>query len=59
MPKKVNNGNASNRHIRLPNKILALPNADKAFHEKWYKGRNHLNIPHPFRCVALGPPNCG
>jgi hypothetical protein len=44
---------------RLPNKILALPNADKAFHEKWYKGRNMLNIPHPFRCVALGPPNCG
>ena len=25
--------------VRLPNKILALPNADKAFHEKWYKGR--------------------
>lgn len=51
MSKKVN--------LRLPNKILALPNADKAFHEKWYKGRNMLNIPHPFRCVALGPPNCG
>jgi len=44
---------------RLPNKIIALPNADKNFHEKWYKGRNMLNIPHPFRCVALGPPNCG
>jgi len=51
MPKKVN--------IRLPNKILALPNADKAFHEKWFKGRNALNFPHPFRCVALGPPNVG
>ena len=51
MPKKVK--------MRLPNEILALPNADKLFHEKWYKGRNMLNIPHPFRCVALGPPNCG
>jgi hypothetical protein len=45
--------------LRLPNKILALPNPDKAFHEKWYKGRNMLNIPHPFRCVCLGPPNVG
>ena len=45
--------------VRLPNEILALPNADKAFHEKWKEGRNMLNIPHPFRCVCLGPPNCG
>ena len=45
--------------MRLPNEILALPNADKTFHESWTKGRNMLNIPHPFRCVALGPPNCG
>ena len=45
--------------MRLPNKILALSNPDKEFHEKWYKGRNMLNIPHPFRCVALGPPNVG
>ena len=44
---------------RLPNKILALPNPDKEFHEKWYKGRNMLNIPHPWRAVFLGPPNCG
>ena len=51
MPKRVK--------PRLPNQILALPNADKAFHEKWGKGRNMLNIPHPFRCVCLGPPNCG
>ena len=47
------------RNIRLPNKILALPNKDKEFHERWYKGRNALNIPHPFRAVLLGPPNCG
>jgi hypothetical protein len=45
--------------MRLPNKILALPNPDKLFHENWYKGRNMLNIPHPWRCVALGPPNVG
>lgn len=44
---------------RLPNKILALPNIDKAFHEQWYRGRNMLNIPHPFRCVCMGPPNVG
>ena len=51
----------SNNHqpTRLPNKILALPNPDKVFHEKWYRNRNMLNIPHPFRCVALGPPNVG
>lgn len=43
----------------LPNKILHIPNPDKTFHEKWYKGRNMCNLPHPFRCVALGPPGMG
>lgn len=43
----------------LPNKLIPIPNPDKEFHENWYKGRNMLNIPHPFRCVALGPPNVG
>ena len=52
LPKKL-------RKLRLPNKIIALPNADKKFHEKWYDGRNPLNPPHPFRCVCLGPPNVG
>ena len=47
------------KEMRLPNKILALSNPDKEFHEKWYISRNMLNIPHPFRCVALGPPNVG
>ena len=51
MPKK--------KTFRLPNEIIPLPNPDKAFHERWYPGRNMLNIPHPFRCVALGPPNVG
>lgn len=44
---------------RLPNEIIPIPNADKGFHEKWYEGRNLLNIPHPFRAVCLGPPNVG
>ena len=44
---------------KLPNKILPIKNADKAFHEKWYKNRNLLNVPHPFRAVLLGPPNTG
>ena len=47
------------RKRSLPNHILALPNPDKEFHEEWTPGRNMLNIPHPFRCVALGPPNVG
>ena len=45
--------------MKLPNKILALPNPDKEFHERWYKNRNMLNLPHPFRCLCLGPPNVG
>ena len=44
---------------QLPNIIIPIENADKAFHEKWDKSRNMLNFPHPFRCVALGPPNVG
>ena len=42
----------------LPNRLLALPNADKKFHEKWTERRNMLNFPHPWRGVFLGPPNC-
>lgn len=49
----------SKRKVGLPNKLIAIPNPDKQFHEKWHPGRNMLNIPHPFRCVALGPPNVG
>ena len=44
---------------RLPNELLIMANQDKLFHEKWKRGRDMLNIPHPFRCVCLGPPNCG
>ena len=45
--------------MSLPNKIIPLPNPDKEFHEAWDKGRNLLNIPHPFRAVFLGPPGSG
>ena len=44
---------------RLPKKIIAIPNPDKVWHEKWTEHRDLLNIPHPFRCVLLGPPNSG
>jgi len=53
------NGKRKKAKQRLPNKILALPNPDKEFHERWYRGRNALNIPHPWRGVFLGPPNSG
>ena len=43
----------------LPKKIIPIANADKAFHESWKKGRDPLNLPHPFRMVCLGPPNSG
>lgn len=44
---------------RLPNKIIPISNPDKKFHEKWVKGRSMLNIPHPARILAVGPPNVG
>ena len=47
------------KNYKLPKKILPIPNADKAFHEKWYDGRDWLNVIHPYRAVILGPPNVG
>ena len=44
---------------KLPDVIIPIKNPDKAFHEKWTRNRNKLDIPHPFRAVALGPPNSG
>jgi ABC-type proline/glycine betaine transport system ATPase subunit len=44
---------------KLPDVLIALKNKDKEFHEQWTAGRNMLDIPHPFRGVLLGPPNCG
>lgn len=43
----------------LPNKIIPIRNRDKTFHERWYPGRNLLDIPHPFRMVLASKPNCG
>lgn len=45
--------------MSLPNKLIPILNEDKTFHESWTKTRNRLNIPHPFRAVLLGKPNCG
>jgi hypothetical protein len=43
----------------LPNHIIALPNSDKKFHEKWYDGRNKLDMPHPYRAILVGKPGVG
>ena len=45
--------------FHLPKKIIVLPNADKGYHEKWYFGRDLMNIPHPFRMVIASRPNSG
>jgi hypothetical protein len=49
----------SRRKFKIPNKMFSIPNNDKTWHEKWSTKRNMLNIPHPFRALCLGPPNCG
>ena len=47
-------------NFKLPkNQLVFLKNKDKDFHEKWYQGRNLLNIPHPFRAILFGSPNSG
>lgn len=43
----------------LPNKLIYLPNEDKAFHESWTAGRSPLNIPHPSRYCICSVPNRG
>ena len=47
------------KKLKLPNELIAIKNADKAFHERWGPNRNPLNIPHPFRACLLGPPGVG
>jgi hypothetical protein len=46
---------------RLPQKLIAIPNADKKFHEQWkdMPNRDMLNFPHPWRGVIFSNPNCG
>lgn len=41
------------------NKLEIFHNEDKKWHEKWKDGDAMLDVPHPFRCVLCGPPNCG
>ena len=44
----------------LPHRIIALPNADKGFHESVDKlHENKANFPHPFRMALMGAPNSG
>lgn len=43
----------------FPAQIMALPNADKTFHEAWDEQRDPLDFPHPFRMVCASKPNCG
>ena len=56
--KKTKKGPKRNNH-KLPDKILAIPNMDKTFQEKWHDGRNLLNFPHSWRCVITARPNTG
>ena len=44
---------------KLPDKIIALPNKDKCWHEEWEDGDNMLDFPHPFRGLLAGNPNVG
>jgi hypothetical protein len=44
----------------LPNKLIPIICTDKeGWTESWTAGRNLLNIPHPFRLCAFGPPSSG
>lgn len=45
--------------FKSKNILIHIPNKEKTFHEKWYKGRNPLNFPHPFRCLLCGGVNSG
>ena len=44
---------------RLPKRILIIKNQDKAFHERWRKGRDEMDFPHPARILFTGVPNSG
>ena len=44
---------------KLPRRIIPVKCPDKKNHEKWYKGRDLLNIPAPARICCLAPPNSG
>lgn len=51
MPKKT---------FKLPNEIIPIESSDKkGWREKWYEGRNLLNLPQSFRLICVGPPDSG
>ena len=45
--------------VKLPKKILQIPNADKEFQEKWKVGDDQLDFPHSFRALLCSTPSCG
>ena len=45
--------------LKLPNKLLLLPNPDKKHNEKWFKGRALGNIPCPFRGIIAATVDSG
>ena len=48
------------KNLALPHKIIALPNADKGFHESTDKlHRDRADFAHPFRAALVGAPNVG
>lgn len=47
------------RKAKLPKKMIVMKNPDKVWHESWYKGRDLVDIVHPFRLLLFGPPNTG
>ena len=52
-------GGRGGARASLPAKIIPFANRDKLFHETWYKGRDWLDIPHPFRMLLAARPNGG
>lgn len=41
------------------NTLLVFGNNEKKYHERWYKGRDLLDFPHPFRMIISAVPNTG
>lgn len=47
------------KKFKLPRKLIVIENSDKkGWGEKWYEGRDPLNVPH-IRCILNGMPNVG
>ena len=58
MPKKEKKVKKDKK--QLPDKVLPICSSDKKnWTEKWYPGRNLLNLPHSFRMICIGPPSSG